>query len=104
MLNVYNQNCLKAMKVKIIIIDGVSFMVQSYLKDNFCHIVSVIEKHSISISLHNLKIDGGYGKQDVEWINYCKQLNIEKIKEALDSLFKPIYNQLKQHKKQLKLL
>ena len=70
--------------IKTIKADGVEFMVQSYLKNEFAHIVSVIEKHSICISLDSLKVTGGYAEQGNEWIAYCDKLNIKNIKTELE--------------------
>lgn len=70
--------------IKTIKADGAEFMVQSYLKNEFTHIVSVIEKHSICICLQSLKVTGSYARQSNKWISYCDKLNIKSIKTELE--------------------
>ena len=74
------------LKIKIIKVDGIEFMIQSYLKNKQAHLVSVIERYSIIISLENLRLGGSYGKQDSDWKEFCKPLNIQNIKIAIEEI------------------
>lgn len=74
-------------KIKTMNVNGVEYIVQSYLRNDFANIVRVDPRLSFRIDLQELKVDGSSGKQDKQWKELASSIDCGKIKQELNILF-----------------
>lgn len=72
------------LKTKIINVDGLDFIVQSYLKGDFCHIVESKSRLGFRFCLERVEIIGTWGKEDYEWIIMRDKINPLIVKEIIE--------------------
>lgn len=79
------------MAAKHISINGIQFVVQSYLRDDYCNLVSPCQGYSIRIEWDKKSINGytysSDSKMDERWQLFVSTINAVDVKNTIDLLF-----------------